>query len=143
MTARILLEGLSGVFSDERYLLVEGSRSTIGRSRTCEVSAATTRVARNRGRAALESDRAYRRISRRHFEVVFESTSRIVVRDLSRNGIRIGPGIAAEAVFALSDLDDGVEIVFGERERVRLRAVTESPSGSSVDDGSQSGMERG
>ena len=121
---RLLLEGTRGLFLEERHLVAPGQRVVVGRSRTCDLSAAETRLARERGRARLETERAFRRISRRHFAIQVDPDGRVRVEDLSTNGVKIGGRLAARAVFTLDDLaDEPVEIVFGEREGIRLRAI--------------------
>ncbi|MAG55535.1 MAG: hypothetical protein CMJ83_04515 [Planctomycetes bacterium] len=124
MTMQLLLEGTAGLFLEERHLIAPGQRLIVGRSRSCDLSAASTRIACERGRAALETDRAFRRISRRHFAICHEPAGRIIVEDLSTNGVKVAGRLVSRAVFTLDDLrDDPVAIVFGEREGVRLRVI--------------------
>jgi pSer/pThr/pTyr-binding forkhead associated (FHA) protein len=88
--ARLLeLRGERGLFADVRMQLMEGERVVIGRSRFLELSAASTPMARRIGRGRLESNAAYRRMSRRHFEVEYEAADAVVVRDLSTNGVAV------------------------------------------------------
>lgn len=138
MTARLLLEGLSGIFRDDRHLVPLGARVVIGRSRSCEISAARTPRALRTGRAALESDRAYRRISRRHFQIEFRARDAIHVEDLSTNGLWIGDDLVASIVLDPGQLEHGIEIMFGERELMRLRLVREASPTSALGDDSTS-----
>lgn len=83
---RVELRGKAGIFADVRRVLRPGDRVVVGRSRFVALSAATTPLARRLGRGALEANPAFRRMSRRHFEVVFEGADAVVVLDRSANG---------------------------------------------------------
>jgi pSer/pThr/pTyr-binding forkhead associated (FHA) protein len=122
MTPPIEMSAKKGVFAGVRLLLKLGDRLLVGRSRFVDVSAAKTPMALRIGRATLEKNDGFRRMSRRHFEIAYEDAERVVVKDLSRNGVLIdgrrmtGPTTLDAAALA----DGGVVLRFGAGEELRL-----------------------
>jgi hypothetical protein len=98
------IRGERGLFADVRMRIAEGDRVVVGRSRFLELSAATTPFAKRIGRARLEANPAYRRMSRRHFEVEYEAADALVVRDLSTNGVAVN-GKRVDVTVRLRPLD--------------------------------------
>jgi hypothetical protein len=123
MTLPIEMSGSRGVFAGVRIQLKPGDRLTVGRSRFVDVSAAKTPMAARIGRATLEKNDGFRRMSRRHFEIAYEDDDRIVVKDLSRNGVVIdGRRMKTATVLDAAALaDGGVSIRFGAGEELRVR----------------------
>ena len=122
---RILLRGVSGVFNGERYLVGEGAGVTVGRSRSCDVSAARTRAYQRIGGHVLNRSRAFLKMSRKHFQVVFEGTDCIRVRDLSTNGVKVDGYRVQEVVFSSGELSRRqVLLSFGDGEGLLLCIVS-------------------
>ena len=124
MTLPIELSGSRGVFAGVRIALRPGDRLTVGRSRFVDVSAAKTPMALRIGRATLEKNDGFRRMSRRHLEIAYEDGDKLVIKDLSRNGVlldgrRMESSVTIDAA-AISD--GGVVLRFGAGEELRLRA---------------------
>ena len=118
---RILLEGMAGLFAGERYLLGPGVSVVVGRSRSCDASVTRTQAYQRIGGRVLNQSRGFLRMSRRHFEVVFESDQLIRIRDLSTNGIEVDGHRVRETVFTLEDLaDHAVVIRFAEGETMHV-----------------------
>lgn len=121
---RILLIGISGIFNGERYLIGEGASVIVGRSRSCDVSAARTRVYRRVGGNVLNRDRAFLKMSRRHFQVFFDSGDSVRLRDLSTNGIKVDGERVGEVVFTADELEKRrVLLTFGNDEAFLVSCV--------------------
>jgi pSer/pThr/pTyr-binding forkhead associated (FHA) protein len=118
----ITLTGTNGVFAGIGVDLGVGERLVVGRSRFVDLSAVRTPIATRIGRDKLEKNEGFRRMSRRHFEVFYESPERVVIVDLSRNGVVLdGRRILRSAVLDPAVLsDEGVRIRFGSGEELRL-----------------------
>ena len=101
----IEIAGSRGVFAGVKVELRPGESVTVGRSRFADVSAAKTPMALRIGREKLEKNNGFRRMSRRHFEVRYEDEAKVVITDLSRNGVLLdGSRIKASAVLELEAL---------------------------------------
>jgi hypothetical protein len=118
------MTGARGVFAGVRLEIKLGDRLTVGRSRFVDVSAAKTPMALRIGRDKLERNSGFRRMSRRHFEIAFEAEDRIVINDLSRNGVIVdGRRVNASATIDPGSLaDGGAKIRFGAGEELCLKA---------------------
>ena len=124
MSRRVLeITGARGVFAGARHELRVGERVTVGRSRFVDLSAVRTPMGLRIGRDKLERNPRFRRMSRRHFEISFESDQRIVISDLSRNGVHVdGRRIRKTAELEPESLAErGAVIAFGTGEELRLR----------------------
>jgi pSer/pThr/pTyr-binding forkhead associated (FHA) protein len=123
MSLPIEMSGARGVFHGVRVELKPGDRLTVGRSRFVDVSAVKTPMAQRIGRDKLEKNDGFRRMSRRHFEIAYEEGGRIVVTDLSRNGVVLdGRRIKSTAILDSGTLaDGGVSLRFGAGEELRVR----------------------
>jgi len=130
---RLLLEGVSGLFKGERYLVSPGLRMCVGRSRSCDISVTRTRAYRQIGGRVLNENKDFLRMSRRHFEISYEQGGAVRVRDFSRNGILVDGQRVREMLISPEDLGRGtIEIRFGNDEvlRLGLADATTSPEES-------------
>jgi hypothetical protein len=119
----IELAGSRGVFAGVRVELRPGESVTVGRSRFVDVSAAKTPMALRIGRDKLEKNSGFRRMSRRHFEVRYEDEAKVVITDLSRNGVILdGSRINASAVVGIEALGSrAATLRFGAGEELHLK----------------------
>lgn len=130
------LAGSRGVFAGVRVELRPGQRITVGRSRFVDLSAAKTPMALRIGRDKLERNNGFRRMSRRHFEVVYEDGARVVITDLSRNGVTLdGNRIKDTAVLdpaVLASKDATLRFGAGEELQLKVRKTAPSVSPASA-----------
>jgi pSer/pThr/pTyr-binding forkhead associated (FHA) protein len=119
----IELVGARGVFAGVKVEIRVGEKLTVGRSRFVDLSAAKTPMARRIGRDRLEKNNGFRRMSRRHFEVAYESHERLVISDLSRNGVTIdGARVLSTAILDPNAIaEQGSTIRFGAGEELCLK----------------------
>jgi pSer/pThr/pTyr-binding forkhead associated (FHA) protein len=122
--ASVEILGSRGVFAGVRVELKLGDRLSVGRSRFVDLSAVKTPMAQRIGRDKLEKNSGFRRMSRRHLEIAWESEDRIVIADLSRNGVMLD-GTRIETAVAIDPntiAEGGVNLRFGAGEELCLRA---------------------
>ena len=127
---RLLLYGERGLIAETSVELAVGERAVVGRSRFTTISAATTPVARRIGRARLEASAAFRRLSRRHLEIAFESETVVSVVDHSSNGatcdgVRIPGSVRLDAAELARR---PARLRFGAGEEILLSVVVEGAS---------------
>jgi pSer/pThr/pTyr-binding forkhead associated (FHA) protein len=121
--AMIELLGARGVFAGVRLELKVGDRISIGRSRFVDLSAVKTPMAMRIGRDKLEKNSGFRRMSRRHLEIAYEAEDRILISDLSRNGVMLD-GTRIDTAAALDPntiAEGGANLRFGAGEELCLR----------------------
>jgi pSer/pThr/pTyr-binding forkhead associated (FHA) protein len=132
MSLPIEMSGARGVFAGIRLEMKPGDRLTVGRSRFVDVSAAKTPMAQRIGREKLEKNEGFRRMSRRHFEISYDLDGRVLITDLSRNGVILdGKRIKTAAEVDPAALADGgasIRFGAGEELRVRVRKTVPAPS---------------
>jgi pSer/pThr/pTyr-binding forkhead associated (FHA) protein len=125
----LFLRGIAGVFKGAEYEVRLGQQVTIGRSRLCEFSAARTPECERIGRDALESNRSYRKISRRHFRIAFLNSDMVEFEDLSTNGTFVnGAKIDRLIINDMRAHEKGILVRFGETEEMKISLVKSSDS---------------
>ncbi len=122
MSAPLLrLVGTAGMFEGALAVLRPGESVTVGRSRFVSLSAVRTPLALRIGRQKLERNPAFRRLSRRHFEVDYADGENVVLADLSKNGLFVDGARVDRVTIAASTLASQSRVLrFGTNEEIRL-----------------------
>jgi pSer/pThr/pTyr-binding forkhead associated (FHA) protein len=124
---RLLVSGERGLFAETSTTLGVGETAVVGRSRFTTISAATTPIARRVGRSKLEASVAFRRLSRRHLEIVYESPTTVRIVDRSANGTLLdGARVNGSATLEIADLERRpARLRFGAGEELVLSVATD------------------
>ncbi len=124
----LLIRGVRGYLCDESFRLAYGQSVTVGRSRHCRFSL-------KQGRKFEETDGnvdapEFLRVSREHLEISYPHPEMIEIRNLGRNGTRVG-GQPIERV-VLTEIGRPTRIDFGADEVLELTWIDDaSANGSS------------
>ncbi len=126
------ITGLTGLFRGAQATIRLGQSLVVGRSRMCDLSVARSEECVRLSKAALESHKSYRKISRQHFRICLTGKDRIEVEDLSTNGTVVN-GFRIDRI-VIDDFASGnnkLSIQFGHGELIEVTAAGAAAAQSS------------
>lgn len=111
---RLLVAGRGGLLDGVRKTLTPGGAIAVGRSRSCDISLRRTRsFLGSKDPLTLLRSKAFRKISRIHFELAYLPDGRVEIRDFSRNGTFVD-GSRVMGTCILEPTDEVVTLQMGD-----------------------------